>query len=456
VFVPTDISGLQLWLKADTGVIGGGAGQFTAASSQYLSIADNASLSTGDIDFTVAGWVYLDSLPATNNFFGTVTRWHTSGSPVHREYALITYDISGTVRFHFFVRNAADSDNASVVANTLGTPATGTWYFIVAWHDSVADTLNISVNDGVVDSQAHTGGVVDSAADFNIGAYTTSNYHSGRIDQVGLWKRVLTAAERTALYNSGNGAAYPDLTAALKTNLISYWELDEASGTRNDSHGTNHLTASASSPTLANGVSNGTVSDGDPVGQWTDQSGNGNHATQTTAAKKPLYKVSIVNGQPVVRFDGTNDYLATANVTIAQPITTFVVFQRTAALKASSHALLALTPTIVITPTPNGFTSLDAGTAWIDGTAWAASTFFLSTVVVNGASSVLYKNGASDATGNPGSAGWATEPIVVGSTDGTNNFLGGDVTEIIIYNSALSAGNRQQVENYLNAKYALY
>ena len=28
----------------------------------------------------------------------------------------------------------------------------------------------------------------------------------------------------------------------LLTNLISYWKLDEASGTRNDSHGTNHLT----------------------------------------------------------------------------------------------------------------------------------------------------------------------------------------------------------------------
>lgn len=51
------------------------------------------------------------------------------------------------------------------------------------------------------------------------------------------------------------------------------------------------------------------LADGDPVGQWNDLSGNGNHATQTTAAKKPLYKTGILNGKPVVRFDGTDDLL---------------------------------------------------------------------------------------------------------------------------------------------------
>lgn len=40
----------------------GNAAQFTAANSESLSHADNASLGTGDIDFTVASWVYFDSL----------------------------------------------------------------------------------------------------------------------------------------------------------------------------------------------------------------------------------------------------------------------------------------------------------------------------------------------------------------------------------------------------------
>lgn len=39
----------------------GNAGQFTAANNEYLSVADNAALSSGDVDITVAGWIYLDA-----------------------------------------------------------------------------------------------------------------------------------------------------------------------------------------------------------------------------------------------------------------------------------------------------------------------------------------------------------------------------------------------------------
>ncbi len=42
---------------------------------------------------------------------------------------------------------------------------------------------------------------------------------------------------------------------------------------------------------------------------WYDQSSNGYNATQTTAASQPLYVASGQNGRPVVRFDGSNDYL---------------------------------------------------------------------------------------------------------------------------------------------------
>ena len=44
------------------------AGQFTAANSEYLSHAHNSDLSTGDIDFTFAVWVYADSLLAAGRF----------------------------------------------------------------------------------------------------------------------------------------------------------------------------------------------------------------------------------------------------------------------------------------------------------------------------------------------------------------------------------------------------
>ena len=44
------------------------------------------------------------------------------------------------------------------------------------------------------------------------------------------------------------------------------------------------------------------LSDGAAVSTWPDSSGLSNDATQATAGNKPIYKTSIVNGKPVVRF----------------------------------------------------------------------------------------------------------------------------------------------------------
>lgn len=51
--------------------------------------------------------------------------------------------------------------------------------------------------------------------------------------------------------------------------------------------------------------------DGDPLGSWTDSSGNGNTATQATSGAKPTYKTGVQNGLPAVLFDG-GDSLASA------------------------------------------------------------------------------------------------------------------------------------------------
>ncbi|MDJ0497436.1 MAG: DUF5011 domain-containing protein, partial [Acidimicrobiia bacterium] len=45
------------------------------------------------------------------------------------------------------------------------------------------------------------------------------------------------------------------------------------------------------------------------VSSWADQSGNGNDATQGTAGQQPDLVVDAVNGNPVVNFDGTNDFV---------------------------------------------------------------------------------------------------------------------------------------------------
>jgi hypothetical protein len=177
------------------------AAQFTADNSEYLSHIDNAALSTGDIDYSIAAWVYLDSKPVADMHL--VDKSSIGGNFEYR----LAY-IKAADRFRFYVSGDGTA-STSITANSLGVPSLSTWYFIMAWHNSVANTINIQINNGIVDSASYASGSFDGTSQFRIGRGLTSNYLDGRIDEVGFWKRVLTAAEITALYNSGNGFTYP-------------------------------------------------------------------------------------------------------------------------------------------------------------------------------------------------------------------------------------------------------
>jgi hypothetical protein len=153
----------------------------------------------GDFDFTFSCWVYMTSKSATKDF---ISRW--SGT----QQIIIGY-VTGTDRFRFVVRNRTNTANPIVYANNLGSPSINTWYHIVCWHDATADTINIQVNDGTVDSLAHADGVNAGADLFLIGGRSSGDAANAYIDEVGYWKRVLTSGERTSLYNGGAGITYP-------------------------------------------------------------------------------------------------------------------------------------------------------------------------------------------------------------------------------------------------------
>ena len=99
----------------------GYAAQFVAANSEYLSIADNANLSTADIDFMIAAWVYRDSNVDAN----IVSKQDTGASS---EYSLVVASTSNKINWYV-------GANANMISTQ--TLAVGSWYFIVAWHDSV-------------------------------------------------------------------------------------------------------------------------------------------------------------------------------------------------------------------------------------------------------------------------------------------------------------------------------
>jgi hypothetical protein len=215
-----------------------GAAGFASASDQYLTRTSNASLQTGDIAFTIGAWVKLTTLGADRFIMGKWDRT-TLGN---REYALY-YDATFTGQFVFGVTSAAN-DIGAVAAATLGTPVVDTWYYITGYHDPSANTINITINGALDTSTGFTFGVAARSTAFQIGRDDTGLMEmNGVVDEAFLTKKLLSAAELAAFYNSGAGIGYSDLTASEKTSLISWWSMDEATGTtRNDSHGTNHLT----------------------------------------------------------------------------------------------------------------------------------------------------------------------------------------------------------------------
>ena len=173
----------------------GNAASFIATNEECLTIGDNAPLSMGDVDFSIAGWVRFDALGGC----GLAGKW-ASGS---LEY-LVYFD--GTnLRFHVSNDGAG---NVSVV--NAAAIAANTWYFFVAWHDASGNTINLSVNNNAAASAAHSTGVHNGTASLYLARNEEGvTYLTGRLDSVSIWKRVLSSTERAQLYNSGNGLDYP-------------------------------------------------------------------------------------------------------------------------------------------------------------------------------------------------------------------------------------------------------
>lgn len=185
----------------------GNCADFEDGNGEFLSRADNTSLSAGDIDLTVCAWVQLES-KISNNVGNIVAK----RSAAVQEYYLRYNNESSLDRFQLEVSPNGTTGHTNVIANNFGSPSLATWYFVVAWHDSVNNQLGIQVNNGTANTTAYSNGIFDGTTDFCIGGYTgaspPSEFWDGLIDQVGLWKRILTASEKTFLYNNGSGKTY--------------------------------------------------------------------------------------------------------------------------------------------------------------------------------------------------------------------------------------------------------
>jgi len=189
-----------------SGGVVGSCAQFVTANSEYLSRASNASLQTGDIDYSFVAWV--KRLAGGDQYYLSKT------GATEGEYFLYYFD--GSERFRFIAFGPSYGDIGGLAqADTFGATSGNTWYMLFCCHDSVNNVTKISVNAGAMDSTPTTGAAAATNDAFEMGARTiVTGYMTGNIDQVGFWKRVLSPAEVTQLYNGGAGMSYAALAAA--------------------------------------------------------------------------------------------------------------------------------------------------------------------------------------------------------------------------------------------------
>lgn len=203
------------------------------------------------------------------------------------------------------------------------------------------------------------------------------------------------------------------------------------------------------------------LNDNDPVASWLDSTSNHIDVLQGIAGSKPLFKTNIINGKPIVRFDGIDDVLeSTAILIVPQPLTAFAVSKFIqAGTNDSIFDSNNSTQRATIYKQNTDKLSFFAGTEVPEAVAETIPTaFFYLSGIFNGASSKLYKNGINISSGNVGAQGLGNErtsTFRVGSANAGTSFYHGDIAEIIIYNSALSDTDRQSVETYLKNKYGL-
>lgn len=200
------------------GYIEGSGAFFTTASSEYLSAADSADWDFGMGDYSISLWAKFTAIGAQ---MCLLEKSYTGNG------FLLSVNAAGTALNWRY-------QGAAVLYTPAYTFKAATWYHIVIRRSGTSWKAFV---DGVeIDSQTNSNDISGTAGLVGIGADITDAafYMGGSMADVAIWKGyALTAAEIKSL-----ACGIP----LQQTGIVSYWKLDETSGSRADSIGANTLT----------------------------------------------------------------------------------------------------------------------------------------------------------------------------------------------------------------------
>lgn len=189
------------------GKVGNGA-NFDRVSSQYAAAASNASLQTGNIDFTGWFWINIGALSISAGGSLVLMQKGASGSggAGNYEYSVL-YSGTGVDRFRIFMSSGGSEGGGNDAV--FGPVTANIWNFVVFWYDSVNNLIGLQINNGTATTFSWAPGPQTVAGPLNIAGQGAVQNIQGIMDEIGFRKRLLTDAEKAVLYNYGNGRTYP-------------------------------------------------------------------------------------------------------------------------------------------------------------------------------------------------------------------------------------------------------
>jgi hypothetical protein len=201
------------------------------------------------------------------------------------------------------------------------------------------------------------------------------------------------------------------------------------------------------------------LADGAAVATWTDSSGN---SRPGTGVNSPTYQTNEINGLGVVRFDVASSQYFTLPNFLSGVFTegeVFFVLKAVSDAPAASRTLHTLCGGGVQGQYPNGLGQINDPfghtAALANNPAPALTAWRLYNFNASAAGRAMRLDGAvltSDGTASGSS--WTTTPRI-GNRSGSTQYFDGDIAEVILYSRVLTSGERDGIEAYVAAKFAL-
>lgn len=169
-------------------------------TNDYISVADNAAIS-GLSALTWSAWVWWDEQVSDASHI------LAKGNDTSQREFRFRNESSGNVTFMI-----SNDGNTASVANSIEVPnthfETNQWYHVVGTYDDAnSDLLQLYIDGELYDTATgESGGIFDGSAEFVVGdagGGTGVNF-DGRVDDVRVYNRVLSADEVIRLYHLGN------------------------------------------------------------------------------------------------------------------------------------------------------------------------------------------------------------------------------------------------------------